>query len=91
MSSQTSETPPEDKRRNIKKRVNLLIAGLPFLIASLTLGGTLAGLYLQNILKRADFIIPIVTSLLGLGVSIYLSCIVANRVTSKPVKESRKR
>ncbi len=55
---------------------------LPFLIAFLSLAGTFTGLYLRGVWKTADYILPVVLTLIGFSVSIYLSYVITDRVAS---------
>ena len=82
MSSKASEKPPDAERsKRLRRRVTILLIGLPLLIATFTLTGTLAGLYLSGVLKSGELILPLALSLVGLFCAIFLSYRITSRAS----------
>ena len=82
MSSKASEKPPDAERsKRLRRRITILLIGLPLLIATFTLTGTLAGLYLSSVLKSGELILPLALSLVGLFSAVFLSYRITSRAS----------
>jgi len=66
----------------LQRRLILIIAGLPFIIALFTIGGVLLGFYLSGLTgDPQSILLPFILSTAGLAASIIISYNIAKRVT----------
>jgi len=67
---------------NLQRRILLITAGLPFLIATLVVGGTFIGFYISDLTGEPQSILyPFIFSTVGLTASIVVSYYIAKRVS----------
>jgi len=80
----------EDVKR-VRRRVTMVLVGLPFLITFFVVGGVFLGFYLSDISNTPSrVVLPLLFATTGLAVSIIASYFIAKKV-SYPGAEVKKR